>query len=80
MKTQNQSSIRSLTEILKDADSATEVYQLEDCWNEIFGDNLKKYPLIELEFAKEHLEERAKAMAREHCKGLDEIIEGLKNL
>jgi hypothetical protein len=39
---------RTLTQILKDADSAT------DLWNEI-AENKYEYPLIQIRFANEHI-------------------------
>ena len=49
---------RTLTEILKDADNATELQALIDLWNEI-ADNKYNYPLIEIRFANEHIRELA---------------------
>lgn len=48
--------IRTLTDILKDADKATELQVLIDLWNEI-ANNKYKYPLTELWFANEHIRE-----------------------
>ena len=50
--------MRTLTEILKDADKATELQALIDLWNEI-ANNKYKYPLTELWFANEHIRELA---------------------
>ncbi len=47
--------MRTLSEILIDADNATEREEIKKLGNELF-DNKYKYPLVELRFAKEHLE------------------------
>ena len=49
---------RTLTEILKDADKATELQVLIDLWNEI-ANNKKQYPLTEIWFANEYIRELA---------------------
>ena len=46
---------RKISEVLKEADNATNQSDLRICWDEILF-NKKKYPLIELSFAKEHIE------------------------
>jgi hypothetical protein len=49
---------RTLTEILKDADEATDLQVLIDLWNEI-ANNKYKFPLTELWYANEHIRELA---------------------
>ncbi len=49
---------RSITEILKDADSSTDLQVLINLWNEI-ANNKYKYPLVEIQFANEHIRELA---------------------
>jgi hypothetical protein len=48
--------VRTITEILKEADSANKLQVLINLWNEI-ANNKKKYPLVEIWFANEHLRE-----------------------
>ncbi len=47
---------RTLTEILKDADKATDLQSLIDLWNEI-ANNKHKYPLVQIWYANEHIRE-----------------------
>lgn len=54
--------VRTISEILKEADVAVELQELCDAWMEIV-EHKYKYPLIELWFAKEHLEKLARQMA-----------------
>ena len=50
--------IRTLTEVLKDADKAKDLQVLIGLWNEI-ARNKFRYPLVELNFANEHIRELA---------------------
>lgn len=45
---------RTLTEILKDADNATDLQQLINLWNEI-AENKYEYPLVQIRFANEYI-------------------------
>ena len=47
---------RTLTEILKDADKATDLQALIGLWNEI-ANNKYKYPLVQIWYANEHIRE-----------------------
>lgn len=49
---------RSVSEILKDADSEKDLQGLVNLWNEI-ANNKYEYPLVELHFANEHIRELA---------------------
>lgn len=49
---------RTITEILKEADSTDDLQGLIDLWNEI-ANNKKQYPLTEIWFANEHIRECA---------------------
>ena len=49
---------RTITEILKDADSTNDLQTLINLWNEI-ANNKKQYPLTEIWFANEHIRELA---------------------
>jgi hypothetical protein len=55
--------IRTISAILIEADEATHPYFLNESWGEILK-NKKRYPLVELEFALEHLRDLAKEMAQ----------------
>lgn len=45
---------RSITDILIQADNATGLHEISSAWDEIKA-NLRSYPIIEIEFALEHL-------------------------
>ncbi len=47
--------IRTITEILKEADASTDYRKIMALWNEEIIPNKKRYPLIELKFAHEHI-------------------------
>lgn len=47
---------RTITEILKEADSTNELQDLINLWNEI-ANNKKQYPLTQILFANEHIRE-----------------------
>ncbi len=49
---------RTISEILKEADATNDLQGLINLWNEIVN-NKKKYPLVEIWFAKEHIRELA---------------------
>jgi hypothetical protein len=49
---------RTITEILKEADQASEMKDLVNLWNEI-AENIKKYSLVEVEFAFDHIRDLA---------------------
>ncbi len=49
---------RTITEILKEADATNDLQDLINLWNEI-ANNKKKYPLIQIWFANEHIRELA---------------------
>ncbi len=46
--------VRTISEILKEADLATELSQLVTLWNEI-AEKKWQYPLVELWFANQHI-------------------------
>jgi hypothetical protein len=50
--------VRTITEILKEADSTKDLQILINLWNEIVK-NKKKYPLVKIWFANEHIRELA---------------------
>ena len=54
---------RSISQILIDADNASELKVLSHCWKEIVK-NKYCYTLAELKFSREHLEELSRKMAR----------------
>lgn len=49
--------MRTLTQILIDCDNANEECEVKVLWKEIVS-NKKKYPLCELHFAQEHMQEK----------------------
>ena len=55
--------IRSISQILIDADNTSELKVLSDCWKEIVK-NKYCYTLAELKFSREHLEGLSRKMAR----------------
>lgn len=52
------SAFRSLSDILKDADAATELQSLINLWNELAG-NKYQYTLVQIRFANEYISELA---------------------
>jgi hypothetical protein len=61
---------RTITEILKDADSAKDLQSLISLWNEV-AKNKYEYPLIQIRFANEHIRELAlKSKGEDIEKGL----------
>ena len=66
--------MRSISEILIDADLTDEIEVVSNCWKEIYS-NLKEYPLSQIHFAKEHLENLAKELGRKHAKELKPIAD-----
>jgi len=66
--------MRTISEILIDADATDEIDVLSNCWKEIRS-NLKKYPLSQIHFALEHLENLAKELGRKHAKELKPIAD-----
>ncbi len=68
--------MRTMTEILIEADEATELKQLYKAWNE-FKSNLNKYSLIQKRFALEHLQGLTKKMAQKDIQSIL-LIELLK--
>lgn len=76
--------MRNITEILKDADALPTWKNCKCLWEEII-ENKKKYSLIELRFAKEHLEnvspiilEKEKQEMSQRAKELMSTFEFLK--
>lgn len=62
--------VRTITEILKEADSTNDLKGLISLWNEIAA-NKKKYPLTQIWFANEHIRELAlKSNGQDIDKGL----------
>jgi len=59
--------VRSLSEILIEADKTESLYELIERWNEIVK-NKYQYPLVELQFAQEHLEELSAKLAKQDLK------------
>ncbi|MDN3688701.1 hypothetical protein [Cyclobacterium jeungdonense] len=70
--------IRSISEILKEADATDELTVLSDSWKEIVA-NIEHYPLVEIRFAKEHLVGLAKKMAKEHAEMMMPFFNSLFN-
>jgi hypothetical protein len=71
--------IRSITDILVEADATRDLQVITNCWNEIL-ENKKKYPLVELKYAAEHLRDLVKKMAREDAEELKPMIDKLFNM
>ena len=65
---------RTLSEILRDADAATEVSELQACWKEIMDTRYQR-PLVDLEFAREHLVGLAGAMGARDGAELRSVVE-----
>lgn len=64
--------VRTITEILKEADLTDELSVLNECWNEIF-DNKHKYPLVQLHFSEEHLKMLTRKLAKKDLDSLSSI-------
>jgi len=62
--------MRSINEILIDADNSIDILQLEELWQEI-RDNRKKHPLVQYQFAAEFLNEKIEKLMSDN----DDIIE-----
>lgn len=73
----NKQMVRSITEILIEADKSTELKQLCNAWDEVKS-NLKKYPLIQIEFVLAHLQGLARKMAQKDLVLIQPLIEFLK--
>ena len=71
--------MRSLSEILIDADAADDIRVLNYCWMEIYV-NRRKYTLAEIDFAKEHLLDLAKKLAKRHAQLIVPYIKKLFKL
>lgn len=66
--------IRSISEILIEADKTNELSILTDCLNEVVR-NKYNYTLAEIRFVKEHLTELAREMARRDAKKFRSIFD-----
>lgn len=71
--------IRSITEILKESDKTDSLKILCDLWQEIRS-NIYSYPLVEIEFSLEHLQEKAAKMARKDIKEFKPFFDKLNRL
>ena len=71
--------IRSISQILIDADNTTELKVLSDCWKEIVK-NKYNYPLVQLRFAREHLENLSREMARKDIEDNQDFFDLLRNV
>lgn len=71
-------STRSISEILIEADQTEELSVLCDCWKEIVK-NKYKYSLAQIWFAKEHLEELARKMAKRDVQNVIGIYDRMVN-
>ena len=67
--------MRTITEILKDADACTDIEELDKYRKEI-KENLREYPLVELEFAEEHIKGLVNKIAKSYR---DEFLAFMKN-
>lgn len=71
--------IRSISQILIDADNTTELKVLSGCWKEIVK-NKYQYPLVQLRFAREHLENLSREMARKDIEENKEFFDMWKDI
>lgn len=69
---------RTISEILIDADRTNDLKVLSDSWKEVVG-NKYSYALVEIEFAKEHLNLLARKMAREDAEIMKPFFDSLFN-
>lgn len=72
-------SVRTITEILKDADEAKSMNQLLKLEKELVN-NKYKYSLVDLQFAKEHLNGLINNIWNRDCKKIAEFTDLFKNL
>lgn len=66
--------MRTITQILIDSDNAQDLNELSSLWEEI-RTNLTQYPLAELYFSIEHMQAKAKELARGDIEALKEMID-----
>lgn len=64
--------MRTITEILKDVDNAKSQMEIQELAAEIF-ENKYKYPLAQLEFAKEHIESKIGSVLKADFFEIDKI-------
>lgn len=69
-------SVRSISEILIEADKTDELGVLSDCWEEIVT-NKYQYPLAQIKYAREHLEKLAREMGRRDAIMIKSLIQYL---
>ena len=69
---------RTISEILIEADETSDLKVLSDCWKEVVK-NKYKYPLVEIEFAREHLNTLARKMAIEDAEIMKPFFDSLFN-
>jgi hypothetical protein len=69
---------KSLSEVLKKADAATTPQQLSTCWKYLC-DNRYQFPLVQLYFAREHIENLARQMARRDVEMIRPYLEHFKD-
>jgi len=71
--------MRTITEILKEADVTDDIDVISNAWKEIKL-NLKKYPLCDIQFAKEHLNNLAGALGTKHAKQVKPFVQPLLDI
>lgn len=64
--------MRTISQILKDVDAAKSQMEIQELGAEIF-DNKYKYPLTQLEFAKEHIESKIGSVLKADFLEIDKI-------
>lgn len=64
--------MRTITEILKDADNAKTHPELEALWREIV-ENKYEYTLVQLEFAKEHIDKKVVYLLEEDTNKVEQL-------
>lgn len=69
---------RNISQILIEADETSDLKVLSDCCKEVVN-NKYKYPLVEIEFAREHLNILARKIAREDANIMKPFFDSLFN-
>ena len=70
--------MRTITQILIDADNAQNLDELSSLWQEIRS-NLTSYPLVEIEFSIEHMKSKGKKLAQGDIDAFKELIDILNS-
>ena len=71
--------MRTITQILIDADNTQDINELQTLWEEIRS-NLEHYPLIQLKFSIEHMQEIAVKLAKNDAIALKTMIDALNEI